>query len=361
MPFNFSFSTGNLKQGISLAMVVSSDTNEDDSNFQSCDEEEEVELQEDQSQHPAFQEYKKQLHEMTETSMFDPDQRPEIAHRIRSEYLCLLSDVRRNKKEMAESEDSTEIVELIQRTSTMYEQVKKTTEATIDSSLLAVSADISTEKAGFLFKSTAFFSLHDYVSKLRDFLTENPQGIRNLTTATMLKGRFAHSFSCLYGPIKQEVVIKEPKRRQLSSEPDEPDSENDDNSLLNGTSAQSNSGNATVETTTMIVEVYELLQSVAPVNFFAFFINPHSFGQSVENLFYCSFLVREEKAIVYIDPQDQVPFIEAIYEEQDEEELGGDARISPTKNQIIMTLDWDLWQRAISRFNIVNSIIPNRK
>ncbi len=64
---------------------------------------------------------------------------------------------------------------------------------------------------------------------------------------------------------------------------------------------------------------------------------------------------------MYIDPQDQVPFIEAIYEEQDEEELGGDSRISPTKNQIIMTLDWDLWQRAISRFNIVNSIIPNRK
>jgi len=54
------------------------------------------------------------------------------------------------------------------------------------------------------------------------------------------------------------------------------------------------------ETTKMVHLVWNALKQVDDgVNLFKFVINPHSFGQSVENLFYVSFLVKEGKAAVY--------------------------------------------------------------
>lgn len=50
-------------------------------------------------------------------------------------------------------------------------------------------------------------------------------------------------------------------------------------------------------TTTHVKEISEVLNSMDPrrkgVNLFRLFINPDSFAQSVENLFYTSFLVKE--------------------------------------------------------------------
>lgn len=55
------------------------------------------------------------------------------------------------------------------------------------------------------------------------------------------------------------------------------------------------------ETTKMVPLVSQALLRTgdAGVTLFEFVINPQSFGQSVENLFYVSFLVKEGKAAVY--------------------------------------------------------------
>lgn len=59
-------------------------------------------------------------------------------------------------------------------------------------------------------------------------------------------------------------------------------------------------------TTTHVKEIAEVLKTIDPqrkgVNLFRLFINPDSFAQSVENLFYTSFLVKEGR--VAIDVKD---------------------------------------------------------
>lgn len=44
--------------------------------------------------------------------------------------------------------------------------------------------------------------------------------------------------------------------------------------------------------------VFDILGESQPINFFKFIINPESFGQTVENLFYLSFLIRDGKVSI---------------------------------------------------------------
>ena len=45
------------------------------------------------------------------------------------------------------------------------------------------------------------------------------------------------------------------------------------------------------------------------MNIFRFIVNPHDFGQSVENLFYLSFLIRDGKCAFFTDEDTGEPVI----------------------------------------------------
>ncbi|KAF9894557.1 nuclear protein [Aspergillus nanangensis] len=91
------------------------------------------------------------------------------------------------------------------------------------------------------------------------------------------------------------------------------------------------------------------------VPLFDFCINPKSFGQSVENLFYVSFLVRDGIVGITVDSRG-LPTLHPTkpYTPSEAQQKG------IQKHQTVFTLDFETWHELVESFDIKESIIPHR-
>lgn len=92
------------------------------------------------------------------------------------------------------------------------------------------------------------------------------------------------------------------------------------------------------------------------VPLFHFCINPRSFGQSVENLFYISFLVRDGTVGISTDSK-ELPTLHAAKPYAPSEAR----RKGIQKHQAVFSLDFDTWRDLIEIYGIKESIIPHRE
>lgn len=104
----------------------------------------------------------------------------------------------------------------------------------------------------------------------------------------------------------------------------------------------------------MVRLVYGVLHEMSddePVNLYKFFINPASFSQSVENLFYTSFLVRDGKVLLAVGA-DGDPYIEIA----STDEIDESTRIAHQ----VATFTYLAWQTLIEKFDLKELYIPHR-
>lgn len=119
-------------------------------------------------------------------------------------------------------------------------------------------------------------------------------------------------------------------------------------------------------TTGHVVTVFEVLKSFGgPVNMFELAVNPTSFSQTVENLFFLSFLAQQERARVYVAEDDGMPYIVAqdqAADEQENEEAADDGTKRATGNRhVIFDITEAQWRTLVDLFQITESAIPTRK
>ncbi|KAM0816636.1 putative Nse4 C-terminal-domain-containing protein [Seiridium cardinale] len=99
------------------------------------------------------------------------------------------------------------------------------------------------------------------------------------------------------------------------------------------------------------------LRSTGGMDFFKCIINPDSYGQTVENMFYVSFLIRDNQVQLELD-EDGHPTLAPV-EEPDRHEAG--SRHGSQKHQAIFHLDKAQYHAIIKAYDIKESIIENRQ
>ncbi|CAI6337272.1 unnamed protein product [Periconia digitata] len=92
------------------------------------------------------------------------------------------------------------------------------------------------------------------------------------------------------------------------------------------------------------------------VSLFDFAVNPKSFGQTVENLFYVSFLIREGNAKVVVD-EDGLPLLAPEKARNINEQRQGNVE----KHQAIFSIDYPTWKNLVKAYDITEPLIPHRQ
>ncbi|KAL7913545.1 Nse4 C-terminal domain-containing protein [Trichoderma velutinum] len=99
------------------------------------------------------------------------------------------------------------------------------------------------------------------------------------------------------------------------------------------------------------------LRSTGGIDLMRFVVNPKSFGQTIENLFYVSFLIRDGRVEIDFD-EHGLPALAPVDRERDDTEA---IRQATSKHQAILSMDMETWQDIIDTMGITEPMIEHRR
>ncbi|OTA02963.1 Nse4 nuclear protein [Trichoderma parareesei] len=99
------------------------------------------------------------------------------------------------------------------------------------------------------------------------------------------------------------------------------------------------------------------LRSTGGIDLMRFVVNPKSFGQTIENLFYVSFLIRDGRVEIAFDEHD-LPSLAPVDREADDT---GAIRQATSKHQAILSMDMETWQDIIDTLGLKEPMIEHRR
>ncbi|KAF2225103.1 Nse4 C-terminal-domain-containing protein [Elsinoe ampelina] len=346
---------------------------------------------------------------------YDPKQDPAERQWVKAEQ-------RTNEREFMENRDqhlrgdNDGICKTLEKQNNLFIHVKQTADATTDSRLLVNVSDVAHRKSAQLAMSDGAtgIDVDEFVSK---FISYGQRGARESNSITISQRRrmnddgeedeniidwaYLGARACfpynsrppvpgfLLGPLSVQKRVRAPTQRRARQQDDgraETRPEAFDRDQLPSTDtttvrhfcsqiknrlirhsdraialAKEEADDASVgeEEFPRILRKHRITAEGGP-SLFDFAINPHSFGQTVENLFYISFLIKEgEVEIVIDDPEgDAQPVLLNRHQAAEEESARGSDR---TKHQAVFGIDYKTWQDLIEAYNIKESLIPHRE
>ncbi|KAI1099310.1 hypothetical protein F4804DRAFT_87363 [Jackrogersella minutella] len=98
------------------------------------------------------------------------------------------------------------------------------------------------------------------------------------------------------------------------------------------------------------------LRDTGGIDLLKFVVNPHSFGQTVENMFYVSFLIRDGRIKIDFD-ENKLPTLHPV----DREDETAASKHRAQKQQAVLSIDMKTWRDIINAFDITEPIIEHRQ
>ncbi|KAJ4488550.1 Nse4 C-terminal-domain-containing protein [Lentinula aciculospora] len=302
------------------------------------------------------------------TLIYNPDQDPEIKRELRRKYRAAQQQLQ--ALDHKGKQCASELSDVLETADILFEQVRDTPEAVLDSDIVLEISSRSAHLARQLKSSTGIFDFDDYLSKLVSFMGGHklePESVEHssdeeedsellepfmwerIGKPALKKIRRVPVVGFMLGPISLEQARKRTKSIRLEkNKADERRPQEITEEDLQGTIN---------ETTRNVITIYAILEDIGPTNLFHLIINTTSFSQSVENLFYLSFLIREGKAGLDF-AEDGEPL---VYDEDSEQPQTRTYVEQPKTRQTVFELDMAIWKRAIEVFEISETLIPYRE
>ncbi|PWN22469.1 hypothetical protein BCV69DRAFT_246606 [Microstroma glucosiphilum] len=306
---------------------------------------------------------------------YDPRQDAVEKREVRKGYRGLIAEVEDAGGNLGEIK-AADLTEMVKRADEFRSKVKAPNEGVLDSRFLIRVSDVGAQMARSMKLNSNAFDIDEYITRVARFIggaarrsgghanDDEDEDVMDLddddldswnwqrlgTIAAGLTKR-APTMDHLVGALSVQTKERASNRRTNRLERDEEEVRPE---TLNEGDIQKSEN----ETTKLVQHIAKLLADVGGgngCNLFEFAINPESFSNTVENLFYISFLVRDGK--VSIDYEDDGEPIILRSEAPTEEDYAAGLK----KRQVVMELDQATWKNLIKAYDIKHSVIPTRK
>lgn len=233
---------------------------------------------------------------------------------------------------------STGLYDTFAAAETLFTKVKQTSDATLDSRLLVAATDLALKKATNLVYGNAGVGIDadEFVGKCIAFMRNNPENRRGvprdqaadedgpiddamdwayLGREAAFKGnKRPATTDFLLGPLSVTKKARVYKARRAGLKRDNANLVRPVEVVQDESSREKDNGGTMIA---LVKGIYDLLKDVVRNNpkyvdegigLFRFVINPHSFGQTVENIFYLSFLVKDG-FVAFTENDDGLPVL----------------------------------------------------
>ncbi|TAQ89177.1 hypothetical protein B7494_g2493 [Chlorociboria aeruginascens] len=341
---------------------------------------------------------------------YDPDQDIEERRRVRKGLRDLTKNLVENRSEFLTPE-SIGLQQTLHKANEFSEQVRQTADATIDSRLLVTTADLSYKKTISLTTGDTAqgVDIIEFIAKCKRYIREGggiPEQAQSNTQRRrrrdldddenddddMLNWDFLGRQVCLQhnlrpavpgfllGPLStvkrsRKAIVRRAALRPNNLEETRPevlragDISRDENANLTTICTQiqkrlekimadaeeAYDEDMTAEQEKELMERFGVSKT-GGVALFKFVINPYSFGQTVENIFYVSFLIRDGKVGIS-DDEDGLPYLHTY----DLNNVDDAAVKGVSKHQAVLAIDMETWEELITLFEIKEPLIPHRQ
>ncbi|UZJ53279.1 hypothetical protein CBS101457_002599 [Exobasidium rhododendri] len=287
---------------------------------------------------------------------------------LRQDYRKLIGKTENVRSNLADH-TPVQLSQMIKTGTEMYERVKEPTEGVLDSKFLLNASDLGTHFARNMKVNTGF-AIEDYLKRCatmlggtllapgraaaQTFEDEEEEGDaddwdwESMGRQAAKRTKRASTLDFLLGPLAVEHkkrVIGKRAPMDKSGPIVKPQELNHDDIVKSEN-----------ETTKMVKSIYQILQAVGGpegVNFFKFVLDPTSFANSVENIFYVSFLVRD--GMVSLEDVEGNPTLTSVEKPTEEDYQQG-----LKKQQLVMEFDMVTWRDLLDVYSIRKPTIPSR-
>eukprot|EP01125_Pyxidicula_operculata_P006881 TRINITY_DN2359_c0_g2_i1.p1 TRINITY_DN2359_c0_g2~~TRINITY_DN2359_c0_g2_i1.p1 ORF type:complete len:284 (-),score=55.02 TRINITY_DN2359_c0_g2_i1:103-954(-) len=217
---------------------------------------------------------------------------------LRSKYRTLIDTTKEKEEELINSASSDALIEVIRKGSKLFEKVKGTREASLDSEFLSITSRYSAEKVNKLSGDSLGLDVNLYSKMLLQKVAvqngeENEIHLSNIYSMVdkYLKPTIGPPF--MYGPLD-----KLPKQKKVSQKQRITKEKAAPKTVAKELEPQQDTE---IETSKQVMYVHERLEDNGKENLWKFIVDPNSFSKSVENLFHFAFLVKDGRASVSQD------------------------------------------------------------
>ncbi|XP_033756079.1 non-structural maintenance of chromosomes element 4 homolog A-like [Pecten maximus] len=283
--------------------------------------------------------------------------------RVRHDYRVLIEDIQKNTHDMINPE-SKRLQEALDEANSLNKEVRMPREGALDSQAVLLISNLSRQKAEALHTDFVKFEPVEFAEKLITFVDGGadrqitPQNWVMLGTAVQKFFKKSPAFHFMGGSFERLAVPKIGNKRvpKMKEKDNLQEKATVPKQLNNFGEGGKNEG-----TTQEVERLFGLLKKFyrdtnnQPICYFEFVLNPDSFGQTVENMFHASFLIRDGHARIFLDDY-RLPLIEPISDRERSEE----AFDKMAKHQAILSITPAEWKELIEVYKIEIPLIPTR-